>query len=478
MSMSSGKWYWEALLTSTNFAVGVMPDDFPASTSGPHASYGIIYRSNGDKEIDGTATSYGATFGDGDILGYAVDMDASTITFYKNNASQGSVSFSGTVANAASVIPGGVSYSDTSYFNFGSDSSFAGNETAQGNSDSGGVGDLFYEPPSGYLCLCSSNLPVPSIKKSGSAFNTVLYTGDGATTLAVTGAGFAPSFTWIKNRDAADKHVLVDEVRGATNYISSNNTAAEVDDSTFVASLDSDGFTVGNDVVVNTNTENYVSWNWLAATTFDPATDGTVTTGSGRSNSTAGFSIVKYTGETDAMTVGHGLAQAPEMIILKNIDGVYYWAGYSKEVGNTKSIPINDSGAPYPEKSWNDTTPTASVFSLGAQSETSSHRFNYASENNAAGTYVYTGFRPAFVLVKKVSASGNWILMDNKRSTYNVVDKYLLPDLTEADNTGDRGDFVSNGFKIRSTSSAMNSSGAEYIYMAFSESPFKYANAR
>ena len=220
-------------------------------------------------------------------------------------------------------------------------------------------------------------------------------------------------------------------------------------------------------------------------------------------NTTAGFSIVSYTGQAATGTIGHSLSQAPELIILKNRDQSVFWAGYVEALGNTKSISINDAGAAYPEKTWNDTTPTASVFSVGAQSETSSGRFNVAGEDfiaycfhsvegyskiggyegnaNVDGPFVYTGFKPAMVIVKCGDASSSWDIVDNKRDPYNGVTERLYPNNSDAEETASPPvvDFCSNGFKVRTTSGNWNNSSSHtQIYIAIAESPFKTSNAR
>jgi hypothetical protein len=332
----------------------------------------------------------------------------------------------------------------------------------------------------------------------------VLYTGDGATTLAVTGVGFQPDFTWIKNTGEADSSVLVDEVRGANNYLSSDLTNAEVDDSTFVASLDSDGFTVGNDVAVNTNTEVYASWNWLG----DGVAGGTLNEdGSEDSqvnvNTTAGFSIVTYTGTGANATIGHGLSSAPELVITKKLsdagtDNSKRWAvGTDKGVDftdyqilNTNALPVDNADF------WNDTAPTASVFTIGTDSTTNSsgddyvaycfHSIegyskvgSYTGNNNADGTFVYTGFRPAF-LIEHVLTTGveSWTMYDDKRDSYNVVNNRLFAD-SALDYSGTAMlDFVSNGIKWRDGAGYGGNQARDYWYVAFAQSPFKYSNAR
>jgi hypothetical protein len=315
-AVSSGKWYLESLWESSgsggSYAVVFDANDPYEYNDGPDTGwftgvYGIIYSGYSGEIMNNNSVTQSSlsTMSDGDIVGIAIDLDSATKTvqYYLNNSTVGSAETLNTAASGTwSVSLAAHNVWDITS-NFGQDSSFAGALTAQGNQDDNEVGDFYHDVPAGYLALCTSNLAAPEIADP---------------TLAVTGVGFAPDFTWIKNRDAADNHTLVDEVRGATKYLVSNDTAAEVDDSTFVASLDSDGFTVGDDVAVNTNTENYVSWNWkgdgVAGGTLnqDGSIDSQVNV-----NTTAGFSIVSYTGTGSAVTVGHGLSQAPELIITK-----------------------------------------------------------------------------------------------------------------------------------------------------------------
>jgi len=293
--------------------------------------------------------------------------------------------------------------------------------------------------------------------------------------------------------------VAVDAVHGANEYLTPNTTAAAVDDSTFVASFDSDGFTVGTDDRVNASAEQYASWNWLASTTFDPATAGTVTTGSGRSNATAGFSIVKYTSENNAvMTVGHGLSQAPELIIVKSLDVNYNWAVYSSALTSADySLQLNNNIAETSYDYWDNTNPTASVFTIGTDNgvndgtdENIAYCFHsvegyskigsYTGNGNADGTFVYTGFRPAWILSKEFNEGGDsWFIRDDKRQGYNEANYYFNSNNNIISTTGDNEiDILSNGWKMRSSNSGTNQSASTYLYLAFSHSPFKTSNAR
>ena len=497
--VASGKWYWETYindLTGGGVLVGISPSSLAITQAGD--LYAVLnsytWRDNQIKYqgTDGgsTATGYGATYTNGDIIGVALDMDGGTITFYKNNSTQGEAFSS--ITGTYSPISCGYS-SATFTANFGQDSSFAGNLTAQGNQDSNSIGDFYYEPPTDYLALCTSNLASPEIALPGDNFNTKLYTGDGATTLAVSGVGFQPDFTWIKNRSATDHHVLVDSVRGATKYLVSNDTGPEVDDSTFVASLDSDGFTVGDDVVVNTSTENYVSWNWLAGGTAVSNTDGSITS-SVSANTDAGFSIVSWTAEGAIDTIGHGLSQKPELIIIKDRDGAdESWVTGADPIGWTKYLTLNSDAAENTSSSvFNDTSPSSSVFTVSDgfndtqpiitycfhSVEGYSKVGSYEGNGNADGPFIYTGFKPAWILVKNATVNTQWDMWDNKRDTYNLMNHLLQADNSSARITSAEVDFVSDGFKVRSASDNMNDSGETLVYLAFAESPFKYSNAR
>jgi len=488
---TTGKWYWECYGDTTSGQYGLQMSGLERDLAAGSKQY--LWTSSGVEYPKGTVVD-STTYTSGDILGFAVNLDDGEIKFYKNN----SLVYTGTNMNSL-----GYDYlrpcfhhtdNTTVYVNFGQDSSFAGTVTAQGNGPDGT--DFYYEPPTDHLALCSSNLPSPEIALPTAHFSTKLYTGDGATTLAVTGVGFQPDFTWIKNRDQADNHTLVDSVRGATNYIVSNDTDIEVDDSTFVASLDSDGFTVGDDVVVNTSTENYASWNWLAGGTAVSNTDGSITS-SVSANTAAGFSIVSYTGNSTAgATVGHGLSQAPDLTFAKELTYADNWVGFAEPLGNTKALFLDQSNAAGTHTTyWNDTSPSSTVITLGTDGKANSSRphimyafhsipgyskvGSYEGNGDADGTFIYTGFSPAWVFLKRSNAVHNWYMFDNKRDTYNAVDANLQANDTAVEDDGPVDiDFISNGIKLRDDGDATNNSGGSYIYLAFAESPFKYSNAR
>ena len=336
------------------------------------------------------------------------------------------------------------------------------------------------------------------IDKPSDYFDTKLYTGN-AGTLNVTGLDFQPDWVWIKNRTSDYTHGLYDSVRGAgsSKGIYSNTNEAEGTNSAFqnLTSFNSDGFSLGstsNTNVINTNSQNHVSWNWVAGTSF---TNDASATGIGSIDSTgsvntdAGFSIVSYSGNSTAgATIAHGLGATPKMMIVRKRNSAENWLVYHASTGNTGATLLNGTNAFFQDDMWNSTSPTSSVFTVhgGAGANASGGTYiaycftdvkgyskfsSYIGNGNADGAFVYTGFKSAFVMIKKTSGTGNWCLFDNKRGVNGAMIQ-LNPDVNNADNTSNYIDFLSNGFKCRNTASDKNASGGSYIYMAFAENPF------
>tara|TARA_E500000178_G_scaffold335867_1_gene373243 strand:+ start:809 stop:1837 length:1029 start_codon:yes stop_codon:yes gene_type:complete len=326
-----------------------------------------------------------------------------------------------------------------------------------------------------------------TINKPSDYFNTKLYTGNGSTQ-SVTGVGFQPDWVWLKDRTNAYSHQLTDVIRGNTKYLNSDGTDAEGTASDRVTSFDSDGFSLGSYVGTNTNTANYASWNWLAGGTASSNTDGSITSQVSAST-TSGFSIVSYTGTGANATVGHGLGVAPKVVLIKGRSTTLDWVYGGDNIGWTKYLVLNKTDTSGTASTvWNDTAPTSSVFSLGSNAAVNqsgatqiaycfsevkgfSKFGSYTGNGNADGSFVYTGFKPAFVIVKRTDNTGSWVITDNKRSAFNEVDKALLADSNIADYTGYDRDFLSNGFKLRTSEASHNQSGGSFIYMAFAENP-------
>ena len=339
-----------------------------------------------------------------------------------------------------------------------------------------------------------------TINKSIDYFNTKLYTGNGGTN-AITGVGHQPDLVWLKERSSAGAGLLFDAVRGATKFVRSSDAAAEVTAADTLTAFNSDGFTLGADAgnyAANQNSETYVAWNWKAGTSF---TNDASSTGigsidsSGSFNNDAGFSIVTYTGNgSSGATVKHGMNQKPSMFIIKDRDNSNEgWMVYHTSLGATKYMRLNETGAVATGSAYfNNTEPTSSVFTIGnndvvnksgdkyvtycfAEKKGYSKFGSYTGNGNADGTFVYTGFKPAFVMFKGNNTS-DWQLWDNKRDTFNPVEKAIHPNANGGASTDQDIDFLSNGFKIRSNQAHLNGSGVEFIYMAFAEAPLVGTN--
>jgi hypothetical protein len=339
---------------------------------------------------------------------------------------------------------------------------------------------------------------------------STLYTGDGATSpssqAVINTLGFQPDLVWIKSRSNAYPNFLWDVIRGVTNdaYLVTESTGAQNSDATGnqMSSFNSNGFSVqnttGGSVGTNNSGSTFVGWQWKGGGTGVSNTNGSITS-TVSANTTAGFSVVRYTGNNSAgATVGHGLGAIPKLIIVKST-GSENWAVYSSALGTSNGLLLNSSGGQVASAWWNGTSPTSSVFSLSSSSGiTNSNGQAYAAycfaeiagyssistyvgNGSADGPFVYTGFRPAFILYKR-NGSGNWVILDTSRNPYNVASNRLFPSLSNAEVTNTiQMDILSNGFKIRvdgTTDAGTNANGDTYIYMAFAENPFKYANAR
>ena len=331
-----------------------------------------------------------------------------------------------------------------------------------------------------------------TINKPSDYFNTKLYTGNGSTQ-SITGVGFQPDWVWIKDRDDTYKHLIVDSVRGATKHLSSSSTAAEITNSANVTSFDSDGFSLSSDGNVNASSDNYVSWNWLAGGTASSNTDGSTTT-SVSANTTAGFSIISYAGnDTADSTIGHGLGVKPDFIIFKDRTATGRWHTYHSVLGATGHMRLDATSDLDTATSFmNDTEPTSSVINLGTSAHVNGasqdhiaycfaekkgfSKFGFYEGNGSSdGTFVYTGFKPAFVITKRADTGGdNWHMLDNKRDIDNPAEQVLQPNENTAEATTVTSylDFLSNGFKCRGTGSSINTSGLTYVYIAFAEHPF------
>jgi hypothetical protein len=343
-----------------------------------------------------------------------------------------------------------------------------------------------------------------TIKKPSDYFNTKLYTGNGSTQ-SITGVGFQPDWVWTKKRSAGEEHIIYDSVRGVYKYIKSDGTDAESNVTTSLTSFDSDGFTLGSSW--NTSGATYASWNWLASNTTASNTDGDITS-TVSANTTSGFSIFSYTGTgASTATVGHGCSSEPKFVIVKNRSSTSDWVTYHYGAGatglynpnqaslllNTTDASANPAGGGYLNNGYfsNVNSTTITLRDVGNDSNVNSTGNNYigyafaevkgfskfgsyTGNGNADGTFVYTGFKPAFFMLKRTDSTGDWQIQDSKRPEYNPLPFYLEANNSNAEVDWTSSfplDFVSNGMKIRNSGTQMNTSGASYIYMAFAEEP-------
>ena len=490
IAMPSGKFYWETTLTSvsasSNIGLGLIQQDAPSAATGtwPGASDAaiVLFGGNGNLYVNGTSSSgTGLSLATNDVVGLALDMSAATLAIYKNGS---------LVYTATSLV---VTKPYFALFD-----SYGNGESQAVNF---GQRPFAYTPPTGFVALNTFNLPTPTIGATASTtankyMNISLYTGTGSSQ-SITGLGFQPDWTWIKGRSGATDHGLYDAVRGVQKQLESNNTDAETTETTGLTAFGSDGFTVGALAQLNTSSATYVAWNWKANGAGSTNTAGSITS-TVSANTTAGFSIVTWTGSGSTATIGHGLGVAPSMIIWfhRTNASAYNHITYHASLPSAAYVVyLNLTIAQSSDNNaFNSTAPTSSVFTVGgynsadtmvaycfAQIAGYSAFGSYTGNGSTDGPFVYTGFRPRFVLVKESSAAGNnWVIYDTARDTYNECSKILYPNLANAEFDGSTVnlDILSNGFKPRDNWGGNNNSGNTYIYMAFAENPFKYANAR
>jgi hypothetical protein len=493
IAIQSGKWYFEC--TASSVAAGGCDIGLAGQSMVlTGTSSRLQYRQDGSKVVDASVTSYGASYTSADVIGIAVDFDTNSITFYKNNTSQGAISYTPAMPMCPSSYLASGSAHD---WNFGQR-------------------PFSYTPPTGYVALNTYNLPTSTITNGAAYMAATLYTGNGTSqTIANTAssASFQPDLIWTKSRSGAGNHSWVDSVRGTSLQLSTTaaggaGTASEVTDATEITAITSTGFSVGNSTgagySTNANTTTYVGWQWKAGGTSSSNTNGTITS-TVSAGATQGFSVVTYTGNsTSGATIGHGLGVAPQMIIVKRRTGaVTDWIVYHISMATTPQngyLSLNGT-AGYTAYSavWNNTAPSTTspyVFSVGndpavnvgtsyvaycfAAVKGYSAFGSYTGNNDPNGPFVFLGFRPRWILVKSTAATTNWHLQDTSRSPYNAANNLLFPNLTNGDYTtaGVEIDILSNGFKIRDTNADYNASGNTFIYAAFAENPFQNALAR
>ena len=514
-ALQSGKWYAEFVPEYIGNGVGVGISGKNINVNDWGGGTDVLAVDNEGNVVTNSSNSYPSTppsssYTTSDIIGVALDITAGTVTFYKNNSQiyQTNLSNMSTGGNSNSIYSftfadGSSATSGRGVFNFGQDGTFAGNKTAQGNTDANGKGDFYYTPPSNHLAACSANLPDPSITFPNKHFGTLTYSGNDSTqTISDTDeVDFTPDFTWVKRRNGSNSHILTNSVTGVTNYLVAAGDNAENTNAAFLTAFVNGGFTSGNNGDMNGSGRTYVAWNWKGADSTTTNTDGT-NNSYVRANTTAGFSIVKYVGHSSASVVGHGLGVAPEIIFVKQRNGTNDWRvwvdGFTDTDGKYFSLQAT-IGLTSGSDKWNG-SPTSTVFGVanddstgGSSKEFIAYCFNsvagyskigtYKGTGNADGPFVFTGFRPAFILFKNATVSSNWEMYDTTRpyGVYNPAFRPLYANLNNAEEphaTLPALDILSNGFKPRSTWDEFNTNGSDYVYLAFAEAPFKYSRAR
>jgi hypothetical protein len=489
--ITSGKWYWEYTMTAAGYTmvgIGSRVIDLAGYIGQSSAGY-AYYSLNGNKWNSGSAASYGSSFTTNDVVGVAFDADAGKIWFSKNGTWQASGDPAAGTNAAYTSIP-----SSTYFPTISQDNSLP---ASTGGTLNAGARSFAYTAPSGFKALCTANLPAPTIVKPSTVMDVKLYTGNGSTQ-TISGLGFSPDLVWMKVRSIGYNHTLIDSVRGATKTLSSSMTVQEYTEPTGPTAFTSDGWSMSGDVTyvgsVNANGQTYAGWCWDAGSSTVTNTQGSITS-QVRANASAGFSIVTYSGNSTAgATVGHGLGVAPAFVIAKSRNNSSEWMCYHQSLGNAQSIILNTTAAAGGSSGWNSTSPSSTVITLGVSGAGNFSGYthviyafapvagyssfgSYVGNGSSDGVFVYTGFRPAVVIIKSTGVE-NWFIFDNDRLGYNPDHSYLLPNSSAAETSFSGFDLLSNGFKWRTNSVALNNNGTSYVYAAFAESPFAYSRAR
>ena len=478
----TGKYYFELLIGSTGGSgqavICLTPQTINSVANGGYNNTGCFawVLPNNEIRLSGSAVTTGVSFAANDVIGVAVNNGI--IAFYKNNTliytySTNMSSFTGPYVAMFS----GSSNASTS-INFGQR-------------------PFYYTPPTGFVALNTYNLPASTIKNGAAYMAATAYTGTGATNSisnAVNGVSFQPDFVWVKARGNTYSHNIEDSVRGVTLRLQSDSTAAEaVGANGQVTAFSSGGFTQNGGVETGGSSATYVAWQWKAGGTSSSNTNGSITS-TVSVGATQGFSVVTYTGTGTAGTVGHGLGVAPAFIIAKSRNNAVNWITYHQSLGKDAYMNLNTTNASASLSNYWGTSVNSSTFGFlsnaydNANGNMVAYCFaavagysafgSYTGNGSGDGTFVYLGFRPRFVLIKISSGVDNWFIFDTARGTYNDNNPYLLPNTSGAEGAFSAPEMLSNGFKLNTTSTALNGSGSTYIYAAFAENPFKYALAR
>jgi len=509
IGMTSGKWYAEFTFETAgnntsqcgvlSFVPPVNGNNQNGEENGSGVYNGQNLANNGTVIINGTKVLTGQTIsGSGIVIGVALDADSNNVKFYRN----------GTIIGSSSGYSP-ANLSGTWYFVSHI------KDTGNVNVANFGQRDFAYTPPTGFKALNTANLPEPSIKKGSSYFDTVLWTGNQTARTISMNSTFTPDFIWIKNRTSGYNHSLQDNVRGygASTKLNSNTTTAENSANTepqagYISSVGAGSFSLDASATAtwyhnNLNSNAYVAWCWDAGGAGSSNTAGTITS-TVSANASAGFSIATYSANNTAgATFAHGLGVAPSMVIIKKRNASERWVVYHKSISN-QYIYLNESNAGEPANAalrfGNNSSvvaPSSTLVTIGTHNDVNgasgtyvaycfsevagySKFGSYTGNGSTDGPFVFLGFRPKFLMTKMSSNQSNWYIKDTTRDTYNAAIKTLFPDTNDAESSESifGFDFLSNGFKVRSSLNGANQSGQTFIYAAFAELPFKYANAR
>jgi hypothetical protein len=482
---TTGKWYVEIDCNDINtgtagahfFGICDASVNFNQSFT-DHTAISAGQQRGGQLKKNNSNTTTGTAVNDGDIIALAFDADNLTLDLYVNNSQSGSQITGLTDVQYKLWIQDGASVTDMQV-NFGQ------------------TGGFTYTPPTGFNALSTANLDDPTIADPTAYFQTLAYASTGTITAFVQDGNsqFEPGLVWEKSRTGANNHLWFDQVRGATKFIRSDTTNTENTVADTLTSFNSNGFTAGADSVnwgINYPGRNNVAWMWKANGAGSSNTDGSITS-TVSADTTSGFSIIRWSGTGANGTIGHGLGIQPSLYIVKNTATTNSWMVGSTLYDNTKFLILNASDALDTAAAvWNSAYPTSSVVNLGsnvasngsgtnnmicyafAEVEGFSSIGSYTGNGSTNGPFVYTGFKPAFVMFKvSTNAPTGWVMLDNQRDTYNAVNHVLQPNESSVENSGaDNWDFLSNGFKVRTTWPAVNGNGYTVTYMAFAEHPF------
>ena len=528
IGISTGKWYYEEIPSSNsrvglskgfqqlNYTGGTLGSGSGLESSVTYIASGLISLAN-NAYYNTATTLTPPSYNNTNIIGVSIDASLGennlTVRFYKDGVGVSALTGVGATSPVREWFPTKTMESsgsgDQRYFNFGQNPTFSGNTTAGTYTDSNNKGLFKYQPPSGFLALCEDNLPTPAISDPGKYFKTVLYTGDGNSGRSIVGVGFQPDFVWIKARTIAYNHRVFDSVRGAgkDNFLLPNSTAVEGDSGNYyggISSFDADGFSMvygtgGSNIGINASGENYVAWCWRAgAGTTSTNTNGSITSVVSV-NQDAGFSIVSYTGTGSAgATVGHGLGITPAMVIIKSRNEVRSWIVFHRGASPTPnplssttfalgslssgclSLNLANGTFTYTMDGQTNVNGNTYIAYCWAEIEGFSKAFSYIGNGSADGPMIFLGLKPALIIIKRTNDSGNWQIYDSSRMSTNPNNGVLFPNLSNVEGTGSAYDidFLSNGFKLRSTDTDRNASGSTYVGFAWAESPFQTANSK